>query len=328
MAIALLHRDWRTSAAHLNLLARYRVGAAVDKYFGNARLEFAIGESVQTTIERFILERAIEPAPLLDIVIARHTIEQLKSQLRQRGLSTTGKKDALARRLVEHDPMEMYAATKGDQRYRCTESALPIVEAFIASEQSRRDSAVQRTLEFLQARDCEQATRVHGEYCRQSEAFGGGNTAGDVVAMDESEAKDQLVAALESEPEILRGMEPERRRLVCIAAAMELLWGADVALGTLPQSFETGIRLGADAACRMVVFHVWNVRRVRDFAELAPAIDPVFEVRSAGDGNTCAACRKLDGRRFKLRDLPELPYGKCKGHPNLGCRCSAVSATR
>ena len=39
--------------------------------------------------------------------------------------------------------------------------------------------------------------------------------------------------------------------------------------------------------------------------------------------NSCGYCRSMDGRVFKLDDLPEMPFEKCTN--DLGCRCVVIA---
>ena len=50
-----------------------------------------------------------------------------------------------------------------------------------------------------------------------------------------------------------------------------------------------------------------------------------IEVSAIDDGRTCEACRNLDGKKFDLENVPDLPYAKCTSES--GCRCIVVPVT-
>ena len=104
-----------------------------------------------------------------------------------------------------------------------------------------------------------------------------------------------------------------------IAAAMMELWGTNTAIRWVPNDFETGIPLDSDAASRMFVFHANHRRNIEGYKEAGVK---TVEVSSIRDSNTCAACKKISGKKFTLNNVPELPYAKCTC--DIGCRCMTV----
>ena len=103
-------------------------------------------------------------------------------------------------------------------------------------------------------------------------------------------------------------------------SAMMQLWGTNMAWHWLPDGFETGIQLDSDAASRMSVFHATHLRNMAGYKE---ARVKTVEVSSVDDGVTCSECRKISGKKYKLENVPELPYAKCTCE--IGCRCTTIA---
>jgi hypothetical protein len=48
----------------------------------------------------------------------------------------------------------------------------------------------------------------------------------------------------------------------------------------------------------------------------------VYIISCANDSLVCPACKKLSGKRFKISEVPELPYEQCTSE--MGCRCDVA----
>jgi len=125
---------------------------------------------------------------------------------------------------------------------------------------------------------------------------------------------EMLSTIFESKPKILVRLGNEKLEALRIAAAMEVLWGKNMAREWLPANFETGLSFDNNTAVRMIAFHGVHratLERYRsegmDYVEVFPSPD------------SCESCRKLAGT-YKLNEAPELPNEHCTG--KMGCRCT------
>ena len=48
-----------------------------------------------------------------------------------------------------------------------------------------------------------------------------------------------------------------------------------------------------------------------------------IEILGASDGNVCSSCVQIDGQKYKIEEVPEIPYPKCTSE--IGWRCTAVT---
>jgi hypothetical protein len=74
-----------------------------------------------------------------------------------------------------------------------------------------------------------------------------------------------------------------------------------------------------DTAARMIEFHA---HYQRDIARYRAWGVKTVEILATDD--SCAACKKLAKKKYKIDQVPELPYEKCTSE--IGCRCTTVAA--
>ncbi len=306
-------RDWRNSPAHLLLLSKFRNGDSPERYNDADCWEAALTEPPIQVIERFVKEAVLELADLQRLIEYKFNSSRLKSMVKERGLKTSGSKEELARRLVESDVQAMRDATKDLVLYRCTAEGLHLSEHYLNEERAKREAAEQGVLALLAMQQFSEAVRVVAQY-EAAQVFPRGLGIDWKEYKVESDAE-SLRAIYGKAPGILMGMGDQLRDLRP-AAAMMLLWGESTARQWLRDGFETGIRLDAETAARMLVSRGIHVRKLQ-------------QGRSAGvkrvevlvtTGYACFECQAINGKKYRLESAPELPYPKCTS--GLGCRCT------
>jgi len=310
-------KEWRNSPAHLLLLSKFRNGDSPDRYRDAQYWEAVLKRKPLKVIEQFLKEGVLEPARLQELVDYKFKASDLKLMLKERTLKVSGCKEELIQRLIENDEQSMRDATKGLNVYRCTTEGIRFAERYLEGEKSKRDAAEQDALDLLARKQFSKAVRIVAQY-EASQVFPRGLGI-DWKNYDVESGVESLKTIFERTPGILKDIEGNRLDKLRLAAAMMQLWGTNTARHWLPNDFETGIHLDGDTASRMLVFHASHIRNMQ-ICRLSSV--KTVEVLSVNDGNTCTDCRKISGRRYKLDNVPELPYAKCTS--KHGCRCTIV----
>lgn len=119
-------------------------------------------------------------------------------------------------------------------------------------------------------------------------------------------------------PEIVGKISPETADQLLVAASLELAGYPKASRKFLPRKVNLDARLSTDVAVRMCVFAARHRSKIDRMQEA-----DIRVVRIRGIGNGCAECAALDGRKFKLSSVPELPYAKCTCEG--GCRCTVLA---
>lgn len=307
-------KDWRNSPAHLLLLSKFRDCNAPDRYRDDESWEVALKENPINAIERFLREEVLEPAGLRELVDYKFKASDLKLMAKRRNLKVSGRKEEVIRRLIENDEHAMRDATNGLVMYRCTTEGLQIAERYLDRENAKRDATQREVLDLLAGKLFSNAVRIFVQY-EASQVFPRGLGI-DWKNYDVESEVELLKAIFERTPGILKHIEENRLSELRLAAAMMQLWGTNTARRWLADDFETGIRLDSDAACRMLIFHAVYLRKMANYEEVG---FKTIEINSVNDGSTCAQCRKINGKKYKIGTVPELPYVKCTS--DMGCRC-------
>ena len=249
----------------------------------------------------------LEPATLAEVVDSRFKASDLKLLLKQKGLKASGRKDELVERLIEHDPQSMHEATKGVVLYRCTAEAMRITEHYFQCERIKREVAEKETLALLTRNEFEQAVRLVADY-EASQVFPSGVSSLEVLRL-----------IFRKTPVILSGMAEDRLSDLRRAAGMMQLWGGTEARRWLPETFETGIHLDAEAllGCSSFTLPTSEISsdtdrlRSRQLKFSLPRVTPAQNAESSEERSTHSG------------SCPELPYAKCRS--DLGCRCTTVA---
>ena len=100
-------------------------------------------------------------------------------------------------------------------------------------------------------------------------------------------------------------------------AAMMMLWGES----HLREGLETGTRFSGDVAARMLILSVNAQRHLREMRESGV----LKEVEVGATDDSCEECKKLARRKYRLANVPELPYPACTHE--MGCRCCYLPYT-
>ena len=184
-------------------------------------------------------------------------------------------------------------------------------------DRERRTQLEQQTLQALRERRFKEASEMVSAFEAQ-QVFPRGvgvdwkhcNSARDV---------EMLKVMFNSRPKILGSLTDEQMAHLRVAAGMMYLWGTSQAENWLPDNFETELVMDNDAAARMISFHASHQFDIAQYHASG-----IKKVEVLATDNSCAACKKMAKRKYKLDEVPELPYEKCTSE--MGCRCTIVVA--
>jgi len=313
----LKEKDWRSSPAHLLMLSKFRNGDSPTRYRDADYWEAALKEKPAKVIEQFIKEEMLEPAELPELLNYKFKASDLKSILKEKGLKVSGRKEELIQRLIDNDAKAMFEATKDIDLYRCTAAGMQLAESYLQREKAKREAAEQEVLNLLAREEYSKAVRVVTQY-EAAQVFPRGLGI-DWKSYDETSDVESLKTIFNSTPAILKRIEENRLRQLRLAAGMMHLWGTNTARHWLPDGFDTCVHLDGDAACRMFVFYASHLRDMKGYKEAGAS---TVEVLGVDDGNTCSECKKISGKKYRLENVPELPYANCTCE--IGCRCTTV----
>jgi len=311
-------KDWQNSPVHLLLLSKFRNSSSLDRYRKADYWEEVLKEKPLKVIERFIKEGMLEPAGLQELVSYKFNASELKSLLKEKGLKVSGRKDDLVQRLIENDEQLMRDSTKDLIFYCCTNDGIKLVDHYLEGERKKKESVDSAILDLLAKKEFSEAVRVVAQY-EASQVFPRGLGI-DWKNYDVKSDTESLKVIFEKTPGILNGIEKDQLATLRQAAAMMELWGKSTAKHWLPDDFQTGIHLDGEVASRMLVSHARHNRAMKGYKLGSVKTVAVINLDSE---TTCPECRKIGEKKYKLANVPELPYAKCTC--KFGCRCTTIA---
>ncbi len=287
------------------------------KYFaGRDYWQAALGEQPQKAIERFLEKGMLVQADLATHLAYKFKVTELKAMLKKRRLPVSGRKDDLARRLVEADPDGMKDAVAGPSLLLvCSTRGSEVAQEYQAKQNAMRREVEQRTMEYLQQRKFKEASIAVAAYeAKQASPRGLGV---DWQNHDYTRDVDALGVIFGRTPKILGKVDEGQLGPLRLAAGMAHLWGTNRFEEWLPPGFTTGLKMDNDAAARMLMFLGIHKATIADYK--SSGVVGEVEIHAARDERLCDACASMADKRFKLDEVPELPYEHCTSE--TGCRC-------
>jgi hypothetical protein len=133
--------DWRGSRLHIWYLGRFHKPSDTGKPSERSNLEQYIKEPVQSAIERFIRDGALEECSLEAKVGHTLPVPEIKDILRRHGQKTSGNKSELAAVVVQVAKEEAEKKLEEVKLYKCTSLGLEAVENFKVKSQEAKARA-------------------------------------------------------------------------------------------------------------------------------------------------------------------------------------------
>lgn len=276
-----------------------------------------LGNPPTQVFRRFLSDGLVERATLSEHLSHRYKVSDLKELLKQYGLSVSGRKTELVARLIQHDVQSAREAVKDLMVFQCTEQGRNIAEKYLTREKTRRAQAEQAVWDALKKHEFKNASHKVAEF-EASQIFPRGMGV-DWANFDHSRNLEMLNWVFKSFPEALKQLPLNSKQIEqCrVVTAMSYLWGN----WNSPEEFRhTNSPLWK--ATGILSNHAYYQKSKSELQ-----IQGAKFVTIVGYGSQpahCTACHELTGQRFRIEEVPELPYSKCTGP--FGCRCSLEEA--
>jgi hypothetical protein len=312
--------DWKNSKAHLLLLSRFINANRFEDFtkhdYWKNSWNNVLGEPSTQVIKRFVDEGILMTvSDLNDQLSYKYRVTELKDMLKQRGLSVSGHKEEMIKRLALTDPNGIKKAVAELSLLKCTQLGYEIVVEYLMIENEKRINIEHQVMEYLREHDFRKASLTVAAF--ESEQVFPRGIGIDWNHYNPNHDIEILKTIFENKPpKIIVRLGKEKLEAIRIAGAMMALWGENKAEKWLPENFETNMPFDYDTVVRMMNFYAQHKAELE--ADRKSGVVKGFKIVSSGD--SCESCKKLNGKCFSFNDVPELPYEHCTH--KMGCRCS------
>lgn len=307
--------NWKKSPAHCLLLSKFIKPQSTDYFLKSDDWEEVLNEPPTKALSRFEDQGLLEKVNLNVLLDYKYKVTELKLILKERGLPVSGRKVDLIERLIGADPAGMQKAVINLSLQQCTDHGRKIAEEYLAQENERKAMVEEGTLNALQNRRFLEASRMVASFEAQQVFQRGMNI--DWKYHNPDQNMTILNAIFQAKPKIVSSLTADQIEHFRIAAGMMYLWGASQAVAWLPGDLKTDLCIDNDTASRMILLYANHQRRVVQYREAGVK---TVEVLSTDD--SCQNCKDLAKKKYKVCDVPDLPYEKCTNE--MGCRCTTV----
>jgi hypothetical protein len=296
--------------AHSLLLSRF-VSPAAPRLDVNARglseWTAALKDPPESAIERFKRANLLvpfspsTPEALSQALASIYGAAQLSTMLKARGLKTSGRKGELIARLVDADRETLLCEISALELYHCSDAGRRLASRLAERKQQAHGNAVAA----ISAKDYARAIR---EYQAIEDDLGFPKRE------FEGSPKSELIELVMTvTPTILDGCSEEVMSQLRMAMALQCL-SARHAPKNLFRGVDTGIRLDAETAARMIYFLARHTEDIEKWKQMR--ITQVTHFAAAG---YCSVCTNSNGQEWRIDQAPELPHALCTHQ--YGCRC-------
>jgi SAP domain len=296
--------------AHSLLLSRFRSPSAPRWEMTTAESSAwttALSETPNSAINRFIQANLLvpfspsTPETLTQGLASIYGVVQLKAMLKLRQLKVSGKKDELIARLVHSHSQGLMRDVLALGLYHCSDAGMN----FVFQLEERKQRAYANAVAAIHAKDYSAAIREY-QALEDDLAFPKFEFEG-----TPRPALIQFVMTVT--PTILDGCSQEVLSRLRIAIALQCVGGRHAPREVL-RGFNTGIRLDAETAARMIYFSARHTEDMQQWKQMR-----VIQVAHLATPGSCSVCMGFNGHKWNIDQAPELPYPHCTSE--TGCRC-------
>lgn len=297
--------------AHSLFLSRF-LRPALPHLNGNERQlaewTAALGESPESALDRFKTVGLLVPFSstgddmLASAIHSIYGVAELKAMLKSRALKLSGKKNELVVRLLAADSHGIAREIGNLGLFHCSRDGAQLAAVF----EARKEEAQRNAIAAIEAKDYAHAIL---QYQALENDLGFPKWEFERAP---NPAFIELVMTVN--PRILAGCSAEVLARLRCAMALQCIAGRHAPRQILA-GLDTGIRLDAETAARMIFFLARHVEDIRQWRELGVR----FVAHFAGAG-ACSICTALNGKKWSIDEAPELPSAECS-NDDLGCRC-------
>ena len=241
------------------------------------------------------------------------TLAQLKSLCRSRNVKLSGKKSELIARLAETDLSDIDRIAPLGNSYICSDAGRELAEAYKQRKEAEKLDTQARSADLLDARDIKGAVKLVCEY-EASQVFQRGMG---VNWTSRTEGLPVVKSIYSARKAFLRAVSPGDLANIRLVAALDYLWGEEV--GIIPDRGRTvsGCKFPLGIAARQLKFHHDHGPESKNLEKIPDYYEAEYLVPHDGE---CPACQSRNGKKYPLKELPELPSEDCTCEQ--GCRCT------
>lgn len=317
------------SSAHLLFLSKFLKPQEIDGLGwigGHTREEWedVLSMSVTQAFHHLYADELVEQAALLDRLLYKYKVIDLKEMLKHNKLPVTGKKIQLATRLIQFDTQRARELVEGLVVFKCTEKGRQIAENYVVKENERKAVVEQEIWEALQIREFEIASQKVAKY-QASQVFPKGMSlsTGGMKSYwenyDHTRKIKTLKAIFSENPKALLQLQLTNNQIEeCrMVVAMEELWSD----WQRPDEFRT-----ANSSLRKAVGMLKEFVNYQNTKTQLKKREVKFVniVGFASGSARCSSCQELTNKRYKIEEVPELPHESCTYL--FGCQCKLKAA--
>lgn len=297
--------DWRKSPGHIEVLSRFLKPTDCD---WGPEPEHLLGEKRKVAIDRWLSEGIIDECDSVAKAAFKYTVAELKTLLRKHGEPAYGTKATLVERALRVARDDVEKKTKSVHLWQCTEQGVQIFEEHQAAQEAAYSRARQECLAALVAKDIKQACVAHHEFKQQFDPW---------VERYKSyypwQAK-RLEWIFQSRPQAVGELSDKKWRQLQAVAALKTLWNLNTDDDWMPDDVPAPDG-NPQRALNLVLANADYRESIPD-DKLTKSVTIQFDEY---DLSICDSCQELNGKRFAVKDLPEIPTPGCT-NPE-GCRC-------
>lgn len=273
--------------------------------------EQVLGRSARAFRDAFVAEGLLRPATDVENLAATHSVPQLKALALARGLPVSGRKDALAARILAaaEAPPAM-----PERWYTLTDAGRSRYEREAGERGAAHEAARGEVERLVRAGDLQAAlrrVRAHVDATSVEALLPPSPLA---VPIPDSDRLDDASWVLGNVPALLQRLPADMMARCREATVLELL-GFPGALDGLSRKSATAY--GEWEACKMWGMAASSLRERHRHLRMFGG--GTGELLSFDDAHRCPACKAASGRRMPIGTLPPLPHPGCTSP--MGCRC-------
>jgi len=302
-----------SSSAELLFLSRFKSASIVEGISRPDDWARVLRTTPTSAAHKFLTNGFLKAADLEMSIQSGFNANQWKTLAKERGIAVSGTKKALAQRLASADADGMIKLLSGQQFYICTASGQAAVEEFEFANSRAKQDAEAASLANLQLGKLRDACLIVSSY-ETLQVFPRG------LGMDwKNYGRGSELRTLESIfntcPARFVNLPSEKLTTLRAAAGMLHIWGVSDATPWLDNIQLENELWSPEIAARMFLFLARHLQRVEEFKAAGFGKVVVF----VNDADQCPECRKHAGKKFRLDEVPNVPFDQCTC-PN-GCLC-------
>jgi hypothetical protein len=317
--------------AFLLFLSRFAQPNSTANLHPACEWEAALGADLSTAIARLDHEGFVRPVELdlPTLLSSQFGSVQLKEMAKERGLTVSGTKEILGKRLAEADAPGMARLIRREKVFVCTGPGLTAAEQFKASQKAKTDEAERDALDLLKSSQLREAClRVARYNAEQIIPRGIWMEFCTSKAPEENRRKAYdptidlaiLTRVFSESPKRLAALSTEKLSPLRMAAAMTHLWGAANAKRWVEESYLGEVGWDSNVTAMMLLSYALTGHVVASGKALG-----FKKVKVLGSNNPmCPECTGQAGKVYDISNAPEIPFERCSCE--RGCACVIVVA--